>query len=204
MSDEGSRLEALWGGDFGDAYVERNRAAGEGRGPFWKSILERTQAREVLEVGCNVGANLRWIVEQLGPDGVTGIDINDKALHEVRAALKIRTQRASARELPFPDSSFDLVFTMGVLIHQAPESLPAVMAEIVRTSRRWVLCGEYFAPEPTEVPYRGQSGALYKRDFGGDYTRLFSSLALVDTGFLSRDDGPTWDDVTWWLFEKRA
>lgn len=204
MSDEGSRLEALWGGDFGDAYVERNRAAGEGRGPFWTSILERTQAREVLEVGCNVGANLRWIVEQLGPAGVAGIDINDKALDEIRAALKIRALRASARELPFPDGAFDLVFTMGVLIHQAPETLPTVMTEIVRTSRRWVLCGEYYAAEPTEIAYRGETGALFKRDFGGDYMRLFPSLALVDTGFLSRADGATWDDVTWWLFEKRA
>lgn len=205
MSDDNAnRLEALWGGTFGDDYVERNRAAGEGRGPFWQTILARTQAKRVLEVGCNVGANLRWIAEQLGADGTWGIDVNSKALDELRRALPVTAIQASARELPFPDGDFDLVFTMGVLIHQAPESLPEVMAEIVRTSRRWVLCGEYFAESPTEVPYRGQTGALFKRDFGGDYLRLFPQLTLADTGFLARGDGSTWDDITWWLFEKRA
>ena len=203
MSDE-KRLEALWGGEFGDAYVDRNREAGMGRGPYWKSVLARTGARDVLEVGCNVGGNLRWIVEALGPETVTGIDINEKALREVRESLKIRAELASATDLPFADGSFDLVFTMGVLIHQAPDALPRVMSEIVRTSRRWVLCGEYFSEEVTEVPYRGHAGALYKRDFGGDYARWFPRLALVDRGFLPRSPETSWDDVTWWLFEKGA
>ena len=203
MSDE-KRLEALWGGEFGDAYVDRNREAGMGRGPYWKSVLARTGARDVLEVGCNVGGNLRWIVEELGSETVTGIDINDKALREVRESLKIRAELASATDLPFADGSFDLVFTMGVLIHQAPDALHRVMSEIVRTSRRWVLCGEYFSEEVTEVPYRGHAGALYKRDFGGDYARWFPALALVDRGFLPRSPETSWDDVTWWLFEKRT
>ena len=76
------------------------------------------------------------------------------------------------------------------------------MAEIVRCSRRYVLCGEYFAEEPTEVPYRGQTGALFKRDYGASLpASCFPELALVDQGFLGRDEG--WDDVTWWLFERR-
>ena len=74
------------------------------------------------------------------------------------------------------------------------------MAEIVRCSRRYVLCGEYFAEETTEVPYRGQDGALFKRDYGALYQELFPELALVEQGFLGRDEG--WDDVTWWLFER--
>ena len=91
-----------------------------------------------------------------------------------------------ARELPFRDRWFDLVFTMGVLIHQPPQTLPLVMAEIVRCSRRYVLCGEYFAEKLTEVPYRGQTGALFKRDFGGMYEQLFPELELRKTGFLSQ------------------
>jgi pseudaminic acid biosynthesis-associated methylase len=200
-ADNANRLEALWSGDFGDNYVDRNRAAGEGRAPFWKSILEKTRAKRVLEVGCNVGANLRWIAAELGPDNAWGIDVNQKALDELKRAIPLHAIHASARALPFDDGTFDLVFTMGVLIHQAPEALPDVMREIVRTSRRYVLCGEYYAATPTEVPYRGESGALFKRDFGGDYLRLFPQLAQVETGFLARGDA-TWDDITWWLFEK--
>lgn len=202
VPDDANRLEALWSGDFGDGYVERNRAAGEGRDGFWKPMIARTQPRRVLEVGCNVGANLRWIAGEIGAENVWGIDVNTKALDELRRVLPVHAIHASARALPFDDGAFDLVFTMGVLIHQSPESLPDVMREIVRVSSRWVLCGEYYAPEPTEVPYRGQTGALFKRDFGGDYLRQFPELAQVDTGFLARGDA-TWDDITWWLFEKR-
>ncbi len=75
-----------------------------------------------------------------------------------------------------------LAFTTGVLIHQPESTLPLVMAELVRVSRRYVLCGEYFAPETVEVPYRGVSGALFKRDYGGLYRELFPELRLIDEG----------------------
>ena len=107
---------------------------------------------------------------------------------------------SQARELPFRDGWFDMVFTVGVLIHQPPETLPVVMAEIVRCSRRYVLCGEYFAEEPTEVPYREQKGALFKRDFGGLYCRLFPGFVVRQQGFLSRAEG--WDDITYWVLER--
>jgi hypothetical protein len=89
---------------------------------------------------------------------------------------------------------------MGVLIHIHPDDLPGVMEEIVRCSNRYVLCGEYFAEEPTEVPYRGHEGALFKRDFGALYRELFP-LREVKTGFLSEG---SWDDITYWVFEKQG
>jgi hypothetical protein len=39
QSIEAVRLEQLWSGEFGDAYVERNRAAGNIREPFWQKVL---------------------------------------------------------------------------------------------------------------------------------------------------------------------
>jgi hypothetical protein len=108
---------------------------------------------------------------------------------------------ASARELPFADDSFDLVFTTGVLIHQSPDELPRVMDEIVRCSRRYVLCGEYRADELEEVPYRGQRGALYKQDYGALYQERFPQLQLLEEGFLPKSEG-VWDDVTYWIFEQ--
>jgi hypothetical protein len=93
-----------------------------------------------------------------------------------------------------------MVFTFGVLIHQAESSLPQVMTEIVRCARRYVLCGEYYAEDMTEVPYRGQSGALFKRDYGRIYLEMFPELSLLKQGFLGRDEG--WDNITYWLFEK--
>jgi pseudaminic acid biosynthesis-associated methylase len=200
-ASEAKRLEELWQGQFGDAYTERNRAAGEARAPFWQAIFAEFLVQRVLEVGCNLGANLQWVITHVSPHQVYGVDINLKALEEIHRNLPtLNAVWTPARELPFRDRWFDLVFTMGVLIHQPETTLPVVMAEIVRCSRRYVLCGEYFAEQTTEVPYRGQEGALFKRNYGRLYQELFPELILRKQGFLKREEG--WDDVTYWLFEK--
>jgi pseudaminic acid biosynthesis-associated methylase len=205
MSDNASnvaRLEELWSGGFGDQYVDRNSSASEGRREFWDGLLGEIPVRNSLEVGCNVGANLAWIAPRLGARATYGVDINEKAIEEVRRRIPgVSVLWAPARELPFRDRWFDLTYTTGVLIHQPPEVLPIVMSEIVRCSRRYVLCGEYHADELTEVPYRGESGALFKRDFGALYETLFPELRLLKKGFLAKQAGG-WDDVTFWLFEK--
>jgi pseudaminic acid biosynthesis-associated methylase len=198
---EARRLEQLWSEEFGDAYVDRNRAAGESRAPFWQTILAEFPVQRVLEVGCNVGANLRWVAATIPPQNVYGIDINLKSLDDLHRTLPgVNALWSPARELPFRDRWFDLVFTIGVLIHQPESTLPLVMAEVVRCSRRYVLCGEYYAEQTTEVPYRGQEGALFKRDYGRLYQELFPELTLRKQGFLGRAEG--WDDVTYWVFEK--
>jgi pseudaminic acid biosynthesis-associated methylase len=201
-ASEAERLELLWGGEFGNAYVDRNQGVAKDRGPFWRSLLEEFPAERLLEVGCNVGANLSWIAEFVPPAGVFGIDVNAKALAQLRATLPgVSVARCMARALPFRDCLFDLTFTMGVLIHQPPEVLPAVMSEVVRCSRRFIVCGEYYASEPTEVHYRGQSRVLFKRDFGELYLTLFPSLRILKKGFLTHGSG--WIDVTYWVLERR-
>ncbi|MBA3845739.1 MAG: methyltransferase domain-containing protein [Planctomycetes bacterium] len=200
-NSEAKRLEALWSGEFGDAYVDRNTGVHDRRGEFFAPLLRRFPARRVLEVGCNLGGNLRWMAESVPPHEVYGVDVNQKALRQARAALPdVNLLSCPGRELPFRDGWFDLVFTMGVLIHQPEQSLPLVMQEMVRCSRRWILCGEYFAEKITEVPYRGVEGALFKRDYGTLFQELFPELIARDRGFLGKADG--WDDITWWLFEK--
>jgi len=198
---EAERLERLWEGDFGDEYVDRNRAAGEKRAPFWQNVIAKYNPRNVLEVGCNIGTNLRWIASHIPERNVYGVDVNRKALDELHRSLPgVNAIWSQARELPFRDRWFDLVFTTGVLIHQPPDTLPVVMSEIVRCSRRFVLCGEYYSADPTEVTYRGQPGALFKRDFGSLFQQVFPDLVLRQQGFLSREEG--WDDVTYWILER--
>jgi pseudaminic acid biosynthesis-associated methylase len=200
-NSEANRLEQLWAGEFGDAYVERNRGLAQQRRPFWRDVLAEFPARRILEVGCNIGGNLTPIAEIVSASDTFGVDVNQKALELLRNNMpRVNAVSAVARELPFRDRWFDLTFTMGVLIHQPPDLLPIVMSEVVRCSRRFVLCGEYHADAPTEVAYRGQTGALFKRDFGAFYQQLFPELVLRKKGFLSRDAG--WDDVTYWVFEK--
>jgi pseudaminic acid biosynthesis-associated methylase len=201
---EVQRLEALWREDFGDRYFERNRAAGAGREPFWRRLHEAHPFASVLEVGCNAGANLRWLARLVEPSAVYGVDINARALRELRAALPdVNAVHAAAGSLPFRDGFVDLAFTVAVLIHQPPEALETVMGELVRCSRRYVLCGEFHADEPEEVPYRGERGVLFKRDWGALYQQLFPQLRLLERRFEARGES-VWDDVTFWLFEKAA
>jgi spore coat polysaccharide biosynthesis protein SpsF len=198
---EATRLEQLWAGSFGDQYAVRNEDAGAGRDAFWDQLLSDHPVRNVLEVGCGLGANLRWIVPHLAAGEVYGVDVSHPALRRIRERLPtVNAVSAAARSLPFRDSLFELVFTAGVLIHQPDSTLPLVMSEIVRVSRRLVLGVEYQSSEQVEIAYHGESGALFKRDYGRLYRDLFPELRPVDEGFLARSDG--WDDVTWWLFEK--
>jgi pseudaminic acid biosynthesis-associated methylase len=201
-AEETNRLAQLWAGDFGDSYTERNADAGSGRLAFWSEVVSELGNASALEVGCNVGGNLIPLASVLGVDAVAGVDVNEGALERLRERLPgIDARHATASSLPFPDSSFDLVYTTGVLIHIPDASLEQVMREIVRCSKRFVLCGEYYADETTEVPYRGQEGALFKRDYGALYRELFPELQLVSTRKLDDRHGQ-WDDITCWVFEK--
>lgn len=199
---EAGRLEELWSGDFGNEYVDRNIAAYDRRGEFWLPLLDDIQPKSVLEVGCNVGGNLQWITQRVDPAKVTGVDVNSKALRLLdQRVAGVQGIHSPARDLPVPDRSVELVFTMGVLIHQPEETLEKVMSEMVRVSSRYVFCGEYFDTETVEVPYRGHAGALFRRDYGSLFLDLFPfDLTLLRTGYLSEEDG--WDRVTWWLFER--
>ncbi len=194
------RLERFWAGEFGDAYTERNRGSIDRRG-FWSSLVAAHPFTSALEVGCNVGENLLALSEYVDACSLAGVDVNDGALALARTALPEADLRfATARRLPFDDGSFDLAFTAMVLIHQPDETLGAVMTEIVRCSRRYVLAMEYQSPEPVEVAYRGHRDTLFKRPYAQLYLDTFPQLYAIDSGFLG-DDG--WDDVTWWLFEQR-
>jgi pseudaminic acid biosynthesis-associated methylase len=199
---EAERLEALWAGEFGNDYVERNLGAYNARGPFWQMILAETRATSVCEVGCNVGGNLQWLCPPLPGSKTCGVDINRKALDLVRQRVPgVRAFESPARSLPLPDRAIDLVFTSGVLIHQPEESLPGVMSEMVRVAAKFVLCAEYADDHTVEVEYRGHEGALFRRDYGALFLERFpTELALMKTGFLGKDQG--FDDTTWWLFSR--
>jgi spore coat polysaccharide biosynthesis protein SpsF len=199
--EQALRTEEVWAGTFGNEYVDRNRELGVGRERFWADLVRQHPISSALEVGCNVGLNLRPLSDQVDATRLYGVDVNEKALREIRSALpNVNAVHSSGRELPFRDRMFDLVFTVTVLIHIPPPVLPLVMSEVVRCSRRYVLSAEYFSQEPEEIEYRGHEGLLFKRDFGGYYSELFPELRLLDRGFLGQDDG--WDDCTWWLFDR--
>jgi pseudaminic acid biosynthesis-associated methylase len=198
---EAIRLEELWAGPLGTDYVARNPVQDDRRHRFWHGLLARYPIRSVLEVGCGQGGNLAPIAHLLEPRDVWGIDVNPAALARARTGVPDANLVSSvARQLPFRDGFVDLAFTVGVLIHQPDATLPLVLAEIVRCSRRYVLWGEYQAERTEEIPYHGVEGALFRRDYGAIYHTLFPDLVVRDEGFLGPEEG--FDRVTWQLLEK--
>lgn len=198
----------LWAGDFGDEYTKRNMSARlDARESVWKVILPR-ECESVLEVGANVGLNLEAIGSFTGCD-LYACEPNDLARMELErnmAWLEVPKRHITADyadKLSFEDNTADLVFTCGVLIHIPPDKLLASMKEMHRCSRRYIICGEYFAPSEEMIPYRGHDNALWRRDYGSLFMDNFPDLHCLATMFAwKRQTGM--DNLVFWAFEKGA
>lgn len=205
-------LEA-WTGDFGHAYLERNSDTTEadlgrraaGLAPVLAACPE--PPRSILEVGANMGRNLEALSRSTNAE-LHAVEPFDAAFKELQSWIGSKLAGAHngpGQSLPYDDGSIDFVLTSGVLIHVPPADgqLEAVMREIERVSARYIWCNEYFAKSPEDIVYRGETGLLFKRDFGRLYLEMFPDLTTLATGFLWSATTP-FDDTVWWLFEKPA
>lgn len=201
----------LWQGQFGDDYTRRNAAKPgniKSRKELFKSIFKSMGASRlntIVEVGAGGGANLLALRDLLGDQPrLIAIEPNDRARLQIYSTCVTAVRdihNARADKLPLPSGSADLVFTSGLLIHIPPDSLGAVMDEIHRVSKRYIVCIEYFSPEMRNLPYRGKSDAMWSADFGSMYLDRFEDLHWCDYGFAwKRATGL--DNVTWHLLEK--
>lgn len=192
----------VWEGEFGDAYTDRNEASWRNLLPAFEAMLGGLPIRRALEVGCNRGHNLLAIAEVLEEGGdIVGIDPNRHSLEFARkASSKVSALYGHVYDLPFKDNYFDLVVTVGVLIHVHLDDLPRALQEIHRVTGRYILVVEYFAEEETVIPYRGRTDLLWKRNFLVHYTRRFPELVSIRTGFWGPEHG--FDRTHWWLLEK--
>ena len=204
-SDYATAQEALWAGSFGTEYVERNRGADlvAANTELFRKVLSRTSGvSSVLELGCNIGNNLRALRGLLPQAELLGVEINEAAAAEVRAWGGAEVEVGSILGYA-SERSFDLTFTKGVLIHINPEAVHEVYAALTAASSRFVMVCEYYNPTPVEVRYRGKDAALFKRDFAGEILDATPGLRLVDYGFTyHRDPVHPLDDSTWFLMEK--
>lgn len=204
---QGTEQESFWKGEFGDHYIERNRGIDQNATnlALFSRILARSHGiTSALELGSNIGLNMRALRALMPKARLSAVEINDKAAGELKAKMPdVDVHVNSILEFE-PKGTWDLVFTKGVLIHINPEKLPQVYDLMVRASSRYVMVSEYYNPAPVEVPYRGHAGKLFKRDFAGELMDRFPGLTLVDYGFVyHRDPNFPHDDMTWFLLEKR-
>ncbi|MBT9585618.1 pseudaminic acid biosynthesis-associated methylase [bacterium] len=196
--------EAFWKNEFGTAYALRNRDLAQARLGFWSKILALTgNLHSVCELGANIGENLQAL-KGLSPGLDLGaVEINPDAFAVLHTLPGIRAWLGAIQDYQ-PTRTFDLVFSCGVLIHLNPNDLPGVYQKMLHLSERYVLINEYFNPSPQEIPYRGESERLYKRDFAGEFLDTHcAQVEVVGYGFLWKRLEPAWDNTTWTLFRKR-
>ena len=210
MSDPRVRTpqEAFWEGEFGRAYSGRNvgdRLLAANLHFFSLALRTAGPIESCLELGANVGMNLRALRLLYPALAATAVEINAAAAEELGAVIGGDNVRIESIHDYEPSGQFDLVLLKGVLIHLAPATLPAVYDTIHRASRRFVLLAEYYNPTPVSVAYRGHAERLFKRDFAGELLDRHAGLVLRDYGFVyHRDPAFPQDDITWFLLEKQA
>lgn len=199
-----SNQARAWKGDFGNHYTDRN----QGRVPANRAFFRKALAEviwsgpgRVLELGCGAGENLQALRQIYPGHHLEGVEINAKAASIARNHLHLVREHSILDY--YTEEPFDLVFSKGVLIHVHPKDLHRAYEVMVRSSRRWVLVAEYYNPTPMEIPYRGQAGLLWKRDFAGELLTLYQELRLVDYGFTYHRDPYPQDDLHFFLMEKK-
>ena len=103
--------------------------------PFIHSVAQfsRHHGKKVLEVGVGAGTDhLQWA--RAGAQ-CFGVDLTQAAIDTTRARFAMygftsELQRLDAEELPFPDASFDIVYSWGVIHHS--EKPEVIIKEILR------------------------------------------------------------------------
>ena len=116
-----------WGSKQFFAEVEKFRYDTQ---PFMRELMEfdNFRGKRLLEIGCGLGTDLLQFAR--GGAIATGVDLTPASIELVNMRFKLEgipvsAQVADAENLPFPDASFDVVYSFGVL-HHTPNTQKAI------------------------------------------------------------------------------
>ncbi|QPJ62165.1 MAG: pseudaminic acid biosynthesis-associated methylase [Candidatus Nitronauta litoralis] len=206
MASFKTEQEQFWAGEFGKEYANRNQGGDlvASNLAFFTKVLNRCGSIDsVIEFGSNIGLNLVALQRLLPKAKLSAIEINPESVEILKQNVDGVTVFPQSILNFEPGSQWDFVLSKGVLIHINPDELPSVYDLMHRSSKRLICVAEYYNPQPVEIPYRGHSGKLFKRDFAGELMDRFPDLSLVDYGFAYHRGPFPQDDLTWFLLEKR-
>mgnify|MGYP001248944247 CR=1 FL=1 len=201
-----SLQEIAWSKKIGTDYTIRSIKF-ENRYPtIGKTLVSnKIKVNSILELGCNVGFNLKVLKKIYPRANIVGVEIN-KAAYEI---AKKNYNCLNESLIYFKSSKkFDLVITSGVLIHQSPKLLKKIYKNIYNLSKKYIYIDEYFNPTPVKILYRNKKNLLFKRDFAKDIWNMYPNLKLVNYGFYWNEDPKLKskpnivDNSNWFIFKK--
>lgn len=155
-----------------------------------QEYVRRCGPVRVLEFGCGFGRHLRYLRELPGVE-VHGFDQSEAMLAEMDwAEPEWRSERIRHGDplgrLPYEDGSFDVVFTVSVLIHVRPEDIDAVLRELLRVARWQILHVENPVSGKTVLGSEAHCGC-WVHDLAGAYRRLGHEIEVLPRCFELED-----------------
>lgn len=132
---------------FGREYFDGSRKTGYGGyvydPRFWSRVVpdfiahfDISQSSSVLDVGCGKGFMLFDFQAALPGLSIAGLDVSHYAIENALPEVSQSLQIGNALELPYPDNSFDFVFSINTIHNLNEWECVKALSEIERVARR--------------------------------------------------------------------
>jgi ubiquinone/menaquinone biosynthesis C-methylase UbiE len=162
----------------------------------------------VLDAGCGPGTITLGFARRVAPGLVTGIDAEDSQFSNARQQaerenLNIEFQKASVYELPFPDGSFDAVFSHALFEHLSDPM--AALAELRRVLKPggWIGVragdmGGILVDAASDGPTQAFAGYIARREKDSGDPQIGRKLGrlLRQTGFTVQKMSASYEVIT--------
>ncbi len=154
-------------------------------------IIERNAPGKVLEFGCGFGRHMKCLSQ------IDGIDVHgyDQSHTMVDGMLEWCSPEwmkdhvtigAPLNPLPFPDQSFDVTFTVSVLIHIRPEHIEFILSELRRVTRNRIIHFENLAVSESKESSDAHDGC-WMHPIQAIYRKLGESCEVLPRPFEIQD-----------------
>lgn len=129
--------EAYWNFVYGDGRKSNDET--ESQRVLTKILVDKIKSlggKKILEIGCGYGRIFNYFDRK--EYELNGIEQNDKWADYAKSTANI-TIGDIRKGLPFPDNTFDVVYTYHVLMHIKPEDITFIFREMMRVSKSHIV-----------------------------------------------------------------